>query len=84
MTVPIVERAGEREGDEEGLHGSPTKASERTASGRIMAQGRGDGPLSEPELRLPISGIVIEWSEDPAMVVGQSVFGKGRVYQRGA
>ena len=86
MMAVTVETAGGRQSDAEGLRESPTNASGKTASGRIMAQDRPDATLSEPEKCLPISKIAIESPGSPAMVppwrifdVGASSFGKSRL-----
>lgn len=79
MTAATVETAVERGGDGDGLHGSPTNASTEPTSGRIMARGRADVPLSKPEQCLPISKILIESLKSPAMVVGTNSYGKCRL-----
>ncbi len=48
-------------------------------SGGITVRQRADAPLSESRKRLPISGIAIESSGRPTMVVGWSSSGKSRV-----
>ncbi len=77
MTTTPVETAGEGGGD--GLRGSRMNASAQATLGDIMPWKRSDRAAIEQKKCLPIFRSVIEPSERPTAVVGQSPSGKSRL-----